>query len=164
MTARVILADNSGSMYAPAAGDLLRIDVLQRCLDEVLPAAAATQVIAFNAIPFVLERGAPLPPPGGGTALHLAIERAADFRPELLVVLSDGEPNDAEAALAAARALHCKVVTIFCGDERDHAALAFMTALAWCSADGLGEATSADLKQPQQLTGELRRVLLGPSV
>jgi hypothetical protein len=140
-----------------------RIDVAQMAFDEVLPATPGTHIIAFNSRPFVLDCGVSLPPPDGSTALHLAIETAATFSPALLLVLSDGLPDDPESALAAARRLGCRVVTLFCGDPRNHEAAAFMTALAWTSSDGIGDTVLADLRQPQRFAGELRQLLLaGP--
>ena len=95
---------------------------LQTVFNRVLAETLDTQVIAFGSVPFVLDRGVNLPPPAGSTALTEAIEAAAAFRPQLLVVLSDGEPNNAASALAVARQLDCDIASIFCGDPSDHTA------------------------------------------
>ena len=101
-------------MSERANAEQRRIDVLQTAFDRVLSETPDTRVIAFGSVPLILDRGAMLPPPAGGTALTEAIETAAAFHPQLLLVLSDGMPNDPDSALAAARRLECRVVTIFC--------------------------------------------------
>jgi hypothetical protein len=39
------------------------------------------------------------------------------MKPRRIIVISDGEPSQPEAALAAARALGCEIATFFAGDE-----------------------------------------------
>jgi hypothetical protein len=56
----------------------------------------------------------------------------------------------------------CTIVTYFAGNDDNHAAVAFLRALAWCSADGLGHAAVTDLRAPDRLAGELRLLLTGP--
>ena len=102
-----------------------------------------------------------LPPPAGGTALTEAIETAAAFHPQLLLVLSDGMPNDPRQRPGRRAAAGRRVVTIFCGNPADYGAALFMQRLGWCSNDGLGEHLLANLRQPERLEGELRRLLLG---
>jgi hypothetical protein len=148
-------------MAERATAEQSRANVLQAAFDKVLPETPDTRIIAFGSDPLILDRGAKLPTPAGGTALTEAIEAAAAFHPQLLLVLSDGEPNSPDTALEAARRLSCRIVTIFCGSPADHAAALFMQRLGWCSADGLGEHMLADLRQPRRLEGELRRLLLG---
>jgi hypothetical protein len=79
------------------------------------------------------------------------------------VIISDGEPLDADAALTTARSLGCQIATFFAGDEKNHDAVAFLRALAWCSADGLGDAGVADLCDPRRLAADLRLLLTGPA-
>jgi hypothetical protein len=78
-------------------------------------------------------------------------------------VVSDGEPQDPESALAAARRLSCEIACYFCGDETNHTAVAFLRALAWTSSDGLGHAAVVDLRDPERLIGELKLRLAGPA-
>jgi hypothetical protein len=89
------------------------------------------RLFAFESTVTEIESPEQLPVPQGGTALHLALERAAELCPGEVVVISDGAPNDAEAALAAARKLPGVVQAIFVGDEvRNREAVQFMTRLA----------------------------------
>jgi hypothetical protein len=159
----IILVDVSASMAEPV-GDRRRCDVLDEILRQVLPASQDARVFAFSELVQEIERGARVPVPGGGTALHTALTYIAPFQPMQVVVLSDGEPNDAEAALAVARTLSCNFVTYFCGDERNHTAVAFLRALAWTSSNGIGHAAVIDLHYPDKLVAELRlQLTTGPA-
>jgi hypothetical protein len=159
----LILLDTSGSMSEPV-GSRRRIDVLADILRQVLPATPGARLIAFSSIPHEIESGAPLPEPGGGTDLAAALNYAGRFHPNRVVVISDGEPTDADAALAAARALGCPIGTYYAGDEKNHAATSFLRMLAWSSPDGLGDTRVADLADPKKLAADLRLLLLtGPA-
>jgi hypothetical protein len=59
--------------------------------------------------------------------------------------------------------LNCQISAYFCGDERNHVAVAFLRSLAWCSSDGLGRTAVADLANPKRLTDDIRLALTGPS-
>jgi hypothetical protein len=63
-----------------------------------------------------------MPEATGSTDLAGALRFLRQYRPETLVVVSDGEPNDQQAALTAAVALNCKISTVFVGDERSDGA------------------------------------------
>jgi len=152
----VILLDTSGSM-AWTVGTRRRIDVLADIL-KAIPPRSDVRRVSFNSV--VTEIDNDLPEPGGGTALADALTFAATTNPDHVIVISDGEPDNAEEAIAAARKLGpCRIETYFCGDEAHHEAIAFLRALAWCSADGLGVAAIADLTQPQRLAEDLRLAL-----
>jgi hypothetical protein len=156
-----LLMDTSGSMLQ-LAGSRTRIDVARDIWNAVTPTAPGALLVAFDSIPHVLKSGERLPDPAGGTALHLALELVAPFRPRKVIVISDGSPDNPGAALAAARALDCEIAAYFCGDDCDHGAVAFMRALGWASSDGLGHMAVADLRKPEQLTNELRLLLDAP--
>jgi hypothetical protein len=158
----VILLDVSSSM-AELIGSRRRIDVLGDILKQVLPAAAGARLVAFNSTVFEVQSDAPLPQPAGSTELHSALQHVAPWKPCRVVVISDGEPSQPEAALAAARALGCEIVTYFAGDESNHAATAFLRALSWCSADGIGHTGVVDLRKPERLTAELKLQLVAPA-
>jgi Mg-chelatase subunit ChlD len=159
----VIIVDVSGSMDRPVTPDKRRIDVLRDVLARVLPAASGTRIIAFSAGVLPLEPGEPIPEPAGSTALHLALEHARRARPQHVIVISDGAPDDKQAAINAARALQCRIDAYFCGGEDDRAGLAFMRVLALCSRGGVGRAALADLRRPGTLASGLRLLLAGPT-
>jgi hypothetical protein len=95
--------------------------------------------------------------------LHLAIAHIAPLQPSPLIVLSDGEPDDARAALAAAGALNCVIQTFYCGDETNRAAISFLRDLALCSRGGVGRLRIGNLARPEQLAADLRPLLMGPA-
>jgi Mg-chelatase subunit ChlD len=166
MSGVVVLVDISGSMDTPVSADQRRIDALRTILGTVLPSLPDARVVAFSDTVAVLEPGKPVPEPGGGTALHLALERVQSMNPDHLVVISDGEPADKQAAVTAARALDgCTINAYPCGSEDDRAGAAFLKTLCLCSRRGIGRAMLGDLrkKSPEQVAGELRLLLAGPA-
>ena len=111
----------------------------------------------------VSEHGINLPEPSGGTFLAEALGEIAPLHPKQLLVLTDGEPQDERAALSAAKALNCVIHARFIGDESNRAAVAFCRNLSLCSKGGVGRALVSDLRQPAQLTSDIKRLLLtGP--
>jgi hypothetical protein len=163
----VILLDTSGSMAAPV-GTRRRIDILGDILAAVLPTAPGTRLLSFNSITTeldnaVTEQGMNLPEPGGGTALDGALAYVSPLNPRRLIVISDGEPDDPRAAIAAGRALGCVIHTYYCGDDGNRAAIAFLRNLALCSKGGIGRAQVGDLTEPARITSEIRHLLTGPA-
>ena len=158
-----ILADVSGSMLA-STGRKSRIEVLREVFVQIRAEFSGFRLIAFSSVPVELLPYAPIPEPSGGTALHLALDMIRRHEPERIAVLCDGVPDDPDAALTAAKSLQCHIATYFCGDDMDHAAIAFMRALAWCSADGIGSTTVVDMKKPARLKAGLQLLLAGPAV
>lgn len=161
MEKTVILIDASSSMDTPVMGGKRRIDLLSAILENVL--TPGMHLVAFSDTLVPLEPGQRLPEPGGSTAMHLALEHAATLSPKSVIVISDGQPDDDKAALAAARALKCIISTFYCGDESDRRAISFLRSLALCSRGGVGRPQIADLRKPEKLTGELRLLLAAPS-
>jgi len=125
--ALAILADVSGSMAEPC-GARRKIDVLREALDLVVGDFRGT-LIAFSNFPReVLVTG--LPDPGGGTALHLAIGKAAKIGARRLLAISDGRPDDEVSALRAADSYGGPIDVIYCGDDADKVGIEFMARLA----------------------------------
>lgn len=156
----VVLLDTSGSMSLPV-GEQRRIDVLIDIIGRLMtPVIPGVRFVAFHSVAWELD-GATYRAlqPGGGTALADALTMVAPWRPASVVIISDGEPDEPEAALVAARALRCRLATYYCGDEENHAAKAFLRALSWCSEDGLGQTRVTDLLAPAEVANELRLAL-----
>jgi hypothetical protein len=162
----VILADVSGSMDR-IEGSRRRIDLLQDILRQVLPDVPGARVIAFGSVPTEIHGFEPhtlgLPPPAGGTALHLALALVTKGpRPTRIVVVSDGRPDDPQAALTAARALAPLVIdALYAGPDGDSTALGFMRALSF--AGGRPGVSGARSLANSQLADELRLRLTGPA-
>jgi hypothetical protein len=167
MSVPLILLDTSSSMTSPV-GSRRRIDVLAEILASVLPATPNVRLFSFNSVVTelehaVTEHGIHLPEPEGSTALDRAIAQVAPLRPNLLIVISDGEPNEARAALDAACGLGCVIQTFYCGDESNRAAISFLRDLALCSRGGIGRMRIGNLAKPEQLAADLRPLLAGPA-
>lgn len=158
-TATVVLADVSGSMGEPA-GHGLKIDVLREALAQAVPPDAV--IIAFSSLPRVIDSPAHLPYPGGGTALHLALDEAARQRPRNTLAITDGRPDQPEAALQRATALPGTLDVIYCGPDDDDEAIEFVRRLA---AAGAGRAHVHDIRQAaarQALAPAIRAALEAP--
>jgi hypothetical protein len=163
----LLLLDTSSSMTSPV-GAKRRIDVLAEILTAVLPATPNVRLFSFNTVVTelehaVTEHGIHLPEPSGSTALHRAIVQVASLHPSPLIVISDGEPDDARAALDAACSLGCVIQTFYCGDETNRAAISFLRDLALCSRGGIGRMRIGNLATPEQLAADLRPLLAGPA-
>jgi hypothetical protein len=167
MTA-VALVDISGSM-AQREGSRRRIDLLADVLQQVLTADPVIRITAFGSIPEELTGAEPgrnlrLPEPCGSTALHLALERVAQGPcPHRLVVISDGSPDDPQAALAAAKTLAPVIIdAYYVGPDEEPAAIGFMRALSLAGGRP-GVAGLRSLRRPEALAAEIRLRLGGPS-
>lgn len=157
--ARVILLDVSDSM-AERAGARRRIDHLREALAQV--AAPEHILIAFSSAAARIATPADLPAPSGGTALELAISEASRHNPRASLVISDGEPTNPDAALAAAELLPGTIDVIYCGDESNREAVDFMRRLARLGCGQYAGHSWAHHGAPQ-LAATMRRLLLtGP--
>jgi hypothetical protein len=154
----VILADCSGSMEE-LVDRRRKADILQDALDQVLPGLPAAHVVAFASIAVDIARGGRLPPPSGGTALHLALDHASRQRPGHVLVISDGHPDDEAAAIAAVDRLRATIDVIYCGPDGDRAAIEFLRRLA---ARRGGSVVVHDLARASSpvLSREMRRLAL----
>ena len=124
----VILADVSGSM-SEFAGASRKIQILQDALAVTMPMLPGARLWAFSAVAREVTPET-LPNPSGGTALDRAFDAVSALRPAKTVVISDGQPNDAAAALVAAKGVTGVIDVIYCGPDGDMEAIAFMRALA----------------------------------
>jgi hypothetical protein len=150
---QVILADVSASM-AESAGARRRVDVLREALTGVPPA----RIVAFATTPVEIASATALPPPSGGTALHLALDLGAAMRPARTLVVSDGEPDDEAAALRSAEDVPGTIDVIYCGPDGNVAARAFLMRLARA---GGGRYVSHDMRHPELLAPAIRGLLSG---
>ena len=130
-------------------------------------ARAEAVLIAFSSAPQVIPGLSDLPEPSGGTALHSALTLCASFRPRHTLIVSDGQPDDAPAALSAADALPGQIDVIYVGPDNDADAMAFMRKLARL---GGGRVVVHDMKKnnarqpgpPAQLAQAIRGLLPAP--
>lgn len=113
----IALCDVSASMTErDAPGGQRRIDALNEILRLLQAENPTLRLIAFSDA--ARYAALPLPHPGGSTALHDALDFAAPIASGAAVALiSDGEPDDEAAALAAARRFPAAVNVFYCGPE-----------------------------------------------
>lgn len=159
----VILCDVSGSMDE-RAGARTKIEHLREALSEIWDASRGERrLIAFANAASEVQSPAQLPAPGGGTALHVGLDRAAACRPVHTVVISDGEPDSEDSALEAADRLSGKIDVIYCGSDSNARAVAFMRKLARV---GCGSVVVADVVKAASgaaLMLGCRKLLNGPA-
>ena len=156
--ALIVVVDTSGSMGATdSRGGRSRYDVA--CaeladLQQSMPGKVA--VIAFSSDTVFVPGGVP-PFLGGGTDLAAALQFAhvADTPGMRFVVISDGEPDDSSAALAAAATYTNRIDTVFVGPEANPHGRQFLQRLAKASG---GKSMSAD--RAQELRTSIESLLL----
>lgn len=155
----VIIVDTSGSMCTTdSRGGKSRYDVALEELAQLqarMPGKLA--VIAFSDSTIFVPGGQP-PLLGSGTNLAGALKfaKVADVEGMRFVVISDGEPDSAQAALAVAATYQARIDTIFVGPESDwHGGQAFLQQLAAASG---GQHMTAD--RVQELADKAERLLL----
>ena len=152
----VILCDVSSSM-GNMAGTRSRIDHLRDALRQV--ATPAHTLMAFASEVTRMASPQDLPPPAGGTALHLALAEAAKLNPAATLVITDGEPNNSRLAVAAAGRLGGRIDVIYCGDTSNLAAIGFCRLLVRM---GRGRCTVHDWRHPISIASTMRMLLAGP--
>lgn len=151
----VILADVSGSM-SDRAQEGTKIERLREALGSIWAETPGASLIAFNGNVMPLEGPDDLPSPTGGTALHLALRAAAAMRAASVVVISDGRPDDEEAALDVAREIPGAIDALYVGPEDDAQAIAFMKKLGRI---GGGTVVVKDLLKCRSIVAPLRSLL-----
>lgn len=165
-----LLIDTSGSMAYPV-GPRQRIDIAADVLRMILAKTPHARVVIFNSYPIELvgleptARSLKLPQAGGGTAVHLALDLVAAMtpKPDKVVVVSDGEPDDDQAPLRSACALApCEINAFHIGPNNDTAAVSFMQELA--RAGGVpGTSGARSLEDAAALAAEITLLLGGPA-
>jgi len=155
----LLLVDTSVSMTRPLKTGQRRIDALRAVVDG-LREGGPVPVAAFGL--FYTPDGTrtvqvvtDIPEPQGGTPLHDAIAFGTREGATHLVIVTDGEPDDADAAFAAAREFGNAIDVFYIGDGNDGGAR-FCAALAKLTGGTCGV---TDLLQPKQLTGSIRLLL-----
>jgi hypothetical protein len=154
----VALVDVSGSMDAgDSRGGLSRYDVA--CeelanLQNTNPGKVA--ILAFSHETIFCPSGQP-PRLFGSTNLAgaLAFARVADTGDMRFVIISDGQPDDAEAAMSEARKYRGRIDVVYVGPEYSPTGRDFLSRLA--AARG-GVTVTAD--KAQQLAAQTQRLLL----
>jgi hypothetical protein len=152
---RCLLLDTSGSMSIDCKGKDRRIDVLRKAVEAL--EWQFYRIFTFDSTCIEIANPSGLWETGGGTALDLGLKEVAKLNPSQTIVISDGEPNSEEAAIAAAELLSGTISTVYIGDDADKDAIAFMGKLATL---GCGTTYVRDLGRGHlELTGTIRNLL-----
>jgi hypothetical protein len=153
----VILADISASMGGPASGGQRKIDVLRQAV-----VGAIQQVQARL---FVFSKGArevranAIPEPEDNTNLAAGLDAVRQLDPGVTLVISDGQPDNAGAALESARQFRGAIDVLYVGPESDTAAIQFMRQLARIGGGDVRVHDVAKLGNAQQLLGHIAGLL-----
>jgi hypothetical protein len=160
-----LLLDLSASMAWPAGrSGKTRREVLEQAVAGLVPRYPDMLVLAFNDdVGLVTDPQHGLPAASGGTDLAKALNYIKQYDPRNVIVVTDGEPNEpASAALTAALRLNCRISAIYCGDESNRQAVAFLSDLARCSRAGtVGVSKTVSLAKPKDFAEEVLK-LAGP--
>lgn len=124
--ATIILADISASMGSTAWGDQRKIDVLR----DAVAGARQQRPARLFAFSGSAREVATIPEPENNTNLAGALKHVLPLDPGTVLVISDGQPDNAERALAVAGRFRGAIDVLYVGAESDHAAIAFMRRLA----------------------------------
>ena len=125
----VVLADVSGSMASTAWGGRTKHAVLREAIAATLQ-NGRHELIAFSDRVTPVSSAASLPEAVGGTALHLALSAAIERDPGRILVISDGEPDNEDAALATAARFKGVIDVLYIGPDSNAAAMRFLHRLA----------------------------------
>lgn len=154
-TNRTLLSDVSGSMDERAAGaEERKIDALRKVVYRIRGEGIDFKQIVFGSEVAVRED---IPEPGGGTPLLEAMQLARCINTTMMVVISDGIPDDPEACLSLAREMAVRIDTFYVG-PRPHRGEEFMRLLSEASG---GTSHVGDLgKGMKALSDEVSKALL----
>lgn len=147
----VILADISASMSAPARGAQRKIDVLREAVAGALRQADAKLFVFSGDVREVQA----IPEPENNTNLAGALDKVRKLDPGVTIVISDGQPDKAAAALAEARQFRGVIDVLYVGPETDRAAIEFMKRLAAAAGGDVRTHDVARLGNTQQLLGHI---------
>jgi Mg-chelatase subunit ChlD len=115
----LLLVDCSGSMSDRVRTGARKIDALRKVVETLRtthPVPLAAFGISGDRQVDVVDA---VPEPSGGTPLDLAIDFGAEQGATHLVVVTDGQPNDEDAAFESARKFGGPIDVFYIGDGND---------------------------------------------
>lgn len=150
--ASMLLVDASGSMSDTLETGARKIDELRKVV-AILAETHAVPMVAFGSS-VDLVRG-DIPEPSGGTPLDRALDYAKASGATHVVVVSDGHPDNPDAAMDAATRFGGIVDSFFIGNDFDRGA-GFLRRLAELTG---GATNLTDLLDPKQLASGIAGLL-----
>lgn len=152
----VVVADRSGSMDDPIGSlKMTKYEHLEVALNDIVKRYPKVKVLLFDDRVLEWDK-AKLPPTGGNTNLAKALSHAdKNFKPKRTIIISDGLPDDEEAAIEAAQRMTGTIDTIYCGPD-GHPAIDFLRSL---SQDTGGTSFVWDGKMPGELASNIRGLI-----
>lgn len=148
--------DVSGSMRECMRNGKMKIDGLREVVKDI-ETNGVVKKIAFGGIDGNAYVVHSIPNAAGGTPLHAAIDLAKQQGSQRLIVISDGIPDNQDAAMNAAKRFEGKIDVVYVGDPND----------PWNGEDFLrklaastgGTEFTGDLSQPKELAGQIMGLL-----
>jgi len=124
----VLVLDCSGSMQeqGDSPGER-RIDSLRGVISNLHQQGIVFRQLVFNSSCMWSDI---VPEPSGGTNLANALEFCEKIQAKHVIVVSDGQPDSRDAALAVAKRLNCQIDVFYVGPKGDASAQEFMKQLA----------------------------------
>ncbi len=147
-----LLIDVSGSMGDHMRNGKTRISGLTDVVND-LRKEGKIRLIAFGGEGAYLTDM--VPRASGGTPLHQAIDLARTTGAGRAIVISDGQPNDGQAAMDAARAFGGQLDVVFVGDPGEGGE-SFLRELAQLTG---GTEFHGDLSKPKELGAKIAGLL-----
>ena len=154
----ILLLDISGSMGEDINSEETKIDALWSIVQRLRSQGLSFKTAVFSSYPEWSD-AITKPHPSGGTALAEALEFVATVHPRQVTIVTDGQPNDAQAALEEASKLRCKINVLFIGSAREAYAQEFCRQLALAN-NGTYSATELTSEQLQLAASQTARLML----
>jgi len=148
----VLLLDISGSMGETVHGESRKIDLLRELVFSLREKTTFTQAVFDSSVEWTDD----VPEPRGSTALHLALNEAAQKRARRYVLITDGEPDSQHLAMAEAENLNAPLDVFYVGPAENENAQQFLRELAAASK---GLYNQADLAATAMLENKIMLAL-----
>jgi len=158
----VVICDTSSSMLSyVGSSKKSKLDMLKDALTDIMNNFPKVQAYAFSNMVWKINRDEVQALKAYGTTrLDAAFQHIAPLKPRKTILISDGCPNNRDAATAMAAALTGTIDIIFCGPETDTTAIQFMESI--CKLSG-GRKIKWDMELGAEIEGvNPIRLLLPP--